>query len=216
MGYSQDLGGGIRVEYKRAPAPSVGLDEGGPPPWVKDVRSIAWDALDPNGDALVFDVAIRQVGEDRFRLLAREHPVPVYAIDTATLPDGSYEVRIVASDAPSNPPGEALSVSRIGGPIRVDHRPPEILTLTVKREGALGLIVEGSARDDASPLQRLEVSWDGRAWRPLGALDGFIDSREEGFRAEIRLDREGEGTWVAARAFDAAGNEAVRRAWLAP
>ena len=213
--YSQDLGGGLRVEYQRAPA-SPGAEESGPPPWVKDVRSIAWDALDPNGDDLLFDLAIRQVGEVRFRTLARDHPRPIYALDTATLPDGSYEVRVEASDAPSNPPGEALVASRIEGPIRVDHRPPEILSLTAKRDGVLGLIVEGSVRDDSSPILRIEVSWDGRAWRPLGALDGFIDSREESFRAEIHLEREEDGSWVAARAVDAAGNEAVRRAWLAP
>jgi hypothetical protein len=215
-GYSQDLGGGLRVEYQRTPPPSNGPEEDSAPPWVKEVRSIAWDVSDPNGDEVVFDVAIRQVGESRFRSLAREHPVPVYAIDTATLPDGSYEVRIIASDAPSNPPGEALSVSKIGGPIRVDHHPPEIPTLTVSRNGAFGLLVEGTARDDASPLQSLEISYDGQAWKPLGAVDGFIDSREEAFRAEIRLDREDEGTWLAARAMDAAGNEGVRRVWLAP
>lgn len=214
--YSQNLGGGLRVEYQRAPAPSNGADESGPPPWVKDVRSIAWDAFDPNGDDLLFDLAIRQVGEVRFRSLVRDHPSSIYALDTATLPDGSYELRVEASDAPSNPPGESLVASRIEGPIRVDHHPPEILALTARREGTLGLIVEGRVRDDASPLLRIEVSWDGRAWRPLGAVDGFVDSREESFRAEIHLEREDDGSWVAARAVDAAGNESVRRAWLAP
>jgi hypothetical protein len=214
--FSQDLGGGIRVEYQHTPAPSTTAEDDGPPPWVKDVRSIAWDASDPNDDDLVFDVAIRQVGEDKFRTLVRDHPVAAYAIDTATLPDGSYEVRVIASDAPSNPPGEILTVERIGGPIRVDHRPPDFIELKAQRNGPLKLVVEGTARDEGSPLQQLEVSWDGRPWRPVGALDGFFDSREESFRVEIPLEREDEGSWVAARAFDAAGNEAVRRAWLAP
>jgi hypothetical protein len=214
--YSQDLGGGVRVEYQRTPAPSQSAEDGGPPPWVRDVRSIAWDAEDPNGDLLEFEIGLRQVGEERFRILARNHAAPAYAVDTATLPDGSYEVRVTATDAPSNPPGEALTVERIGGPFRVDHRPPEFIELKARRDGSLRLVVEGTVRDEGSPLQGLEVSWDGRAWRPVGAADGFLDSREESFRVEIPLEREEEGSWVAARAFDAAGNEAVRRAWMTP
>ena len=214
--FSQDLGGGLRVEYQHTPASSTKAEDDGPPPWVRDVRSIAWDASDPNGDDLVFDVALRMVGEERFRTLVRDHPIAAYAIDTATLPDGSYEVRVIASDAPSNPPGEMLMIERIGGPVRVDHRPPEFVELKAERNGSLKLVVEGAARDDGSPLQRLEISWDGRPWRPVGALDGFLDSREESFRIEIPLEREDEGSWVAARVFDAAGNEAVRRVWLAP
>jgi hypothetical protein len=164
---------------------------------------------------MAYEVALRQVGEPDFRVLIRDHPFPGYAMDTGTLPDGSYEVRIVASDAPSNAPGQALETERVGGPFRVDHRPPEILDLAVSRSDEKTLVVSGRALDSASPIRVLEVSWDGRAWRPITSADGFLDSRTETFRASITLQGEERGSWVAVRARDAAGNEAVGREWLA-
>ncbi|MDM7916672.1 MAG: WD40 repeat domain-containing protein [Candidatus Eisenbacteria bacterium] len=215
VAYTQDLGGGVRMQIQRAQAQPQPAGEG-PPPWVRNVRAVVWEAKDPNGDPLRFDVAIRQVGEEKFRPLARDLDSPSFAIDTGTLPDGSYEVRIHATDAPANPPGEAKEDTRVGGPFRVDHRPPEILDLLARKDGPRQLRIEGRAQDDASPIRRLEVSWDGNPWRPLVPADGFLDSKQEAFQVTIDLDRDEDGSWAAVRAADAAGNEAVQRAWLRP
>jgi hypothetical protein len=183
---------------------------------VRDVRSVIWSAEDPNGDQLAYEVALRQVGEPEFRVLVRDHRFPGYAMDTGTLPDGAYEVRVVASDAPSNAPGHALRSERVAGPFRVDHRPPEVLDLGVTRGEGRKLLVTGRTEDGASPIRTLEISWDGGAWRPLTPADGFLDSRAETFHAEIALEGEEMGSWVAVRAIDAAGNETVGRQWLRP
>ena len=62
--YTQDLGGGLRAQFQRARKsryPRTIPD--GPPVWVRDVRSIAWDATDPDGDDLRAELGIRRVGE---------------------------------------------------------------------------------------------------------------------------------------------------------
>ncbi|MBM3285780.1 MAG: hypothetical protein FJY88_00270 [Candidatus Eisenbacteria bacterium] len=215
-GYIQDLGGGVRVQFQRDPAAPPPDPAPEAPEWVRTVRSIIWEASDPNGDEMSFEIAIRQSGEERFRVLARDHPATSYALDTRTLPDGRYEILVAASDAPSNPPGESMRTERIAGPFRVDHRPPELVDLKVRAEGPMRIVVEGAAQDEASPIVRVEISLAGKAWRPASAQDGFFDSREERFRAEVGLEREEDAGWVAARAVDAAGNESVRRVWLAP
>jgi hypothetical protein len=215
-GYSQDLGGGVRVQFQRGPDTGATADGSGPPAWVRDVRSISWTAVDPDGDNLRSELGIRQVGEASFRTLARNLPTSGFAVDTATLPDGQYQVRLFVTDAPSNAPGDALTDEEVAGPFRVDHRAPSFSGLGARKADAKTLVIEGKVADDGSPIIRLEVSWDGNAWRPAPAADGFLDSRDEAFHIEIPLEREEDGRWAAVRAGDAAGNEAVGRIWLTP
>lgn len=215
-GYSQDLGGGVRVQFQRNQDAPAGGEESGPPAWVRDVRSISWTVVDPDGDNLRSELGIRQVGETAFRTLARNLSTTGFAVDTATLPDGQYQVRLFVSDAPANAPGDALTDEKIGGPFRVDHRAPSFSGLGARKAESRLLVIDGKVSDDGSPIVRLEVSWDGNAWRPASAADGFLDSRDESFHIEIPLDRDDDGRWAAVRASDAAGNEAVGRVWLTP
>jgi len=212
--YSENLGAGLQIQIQQSTPQNGESGSDGAPPWVRGVRTVVWTAEDPNRDALSFEVALRQVGEERFRVVVRDHTISAYAIDTRTLPEGEYEVRVLASDAPSNPPGAALESAKIGGPFRVDHRPPEILDLNVRRVGELRLLVGGKAIDASSPILHLEVSWDGGAWIPVAPLDGFLDSTEEEFQSEIELEREEDGSWAAIRAVDTSGNEAIGRVWM--
>lgn len=213
-GYAQDLGGGIRVQIQRNPAPSE-PDQGRLlPSWVRDVKSVVWVADDPDSDSMTFRLGLRQVGESAFHPLADDLAVNGYAIDANKLPDGLYEVEVTASDSPSNPPGQALEDRKIGGPFRIDHTPPDVVELRASRTEARRIDVEGTARDNASPIVRLEISWDGKPWKPIVPESGFLDAREEPFKAVIPLDREDEGSWIAVRAVDASGNEGIGRVWL--
>ncbi|MBD3162931.1 MAG: hypothetical protein GF346_10975 [Candidatus Eisenbacteria bacterium] len=212
--FTQDLGAGVRVQFQSAVGTGTEDGQVSPPPWVRAVRSIAWKATDPNEDPLRFEVAIRRVGEERFRVLEEDLEHNAYAIDTRTLPEGSYEVRVRATDARANPPGEARTDERIGGPFRVDHTAPEIRELVARRPSPDRLVLEGTVRDAASPLRRLEVNRDGGEWRPVSPEDGFLDARAERFRVELELAEPEEGRWVAVRAVDAAGNEGIERLWL--
>lgn len=215
ISFTQEMGGGIRVQIQKNAAPPS-TNEPGLPPWVRSVRGIAWDASDPNGDPLQFDVDIRRVGEENLRPLARRLPGPALAIDTATLPDGDYEVRVIARDGEGNPPGEELSDERTGGPFRVDHIAPNFIGVEAGRVGDLAIRIAGRVEDRSSPIRRLEVSWDAGEWKPLVAGDGFFDSPSESFETTIAFDTPEEGNWIALRATDAGGNEGIERIWLPP
>ncbi len=213
-GFSQDLGGGVRVQIQRSPFPSPPGQEEILPSWVRDVKAITWTADDPDSDSMSYTLRIRQVGEGSFHPLAKDIPVNGYAIDTNKLPDGLYEVEVTASDSPSNAPGQSLTDRKVGGPFRVDHTPPAIAELRATRTKPLEITVDGTAHDEISPIVRLEISWDGNAWRPVVPDSGFLDARSEPFKVVVPLDREDEGSWVAVRAVDAAGNEGIGRIWL--
>jgi len=67
--------------------------------------------------------------------------------------------------------------------------------------------------DGLGPIARVEVAIDGRLdWRPLAAADGIFDTADEAIDADISLLLPpGPGPHVVAvRAYDAAGNFAVR------
>ena len=51
---------------------------------------------------------------------------PTYAWDTSAVPDGTYRVRVTASDRLSNAPADALSRDRVSDPFLVDHQAPSV------------------------------------------------------------------------------------------
>ena len=68
-----------------------------------------WLASDPNGDPLMFTVEIRGTSETEWKLLKDKVAEKYYSWDSTAFPDGEYRLRITASDAPGNPPAEALT-----------------------------------------------------------------------------------------------------------
>src|ERR1700730_9272630 len=87
-----------------------------PPPAVRDRDSIGirWSAHDDNDDQLVYSVYYRGDGESRWLLLKNNLSDRYYSFDASLLPDGGYTVKVIAADAPSHSPGEALYAERVG------------------------------------------------------------------------------------------------------
>jgi hypothetical protein len=137
-------------------------------------------------------------------------------LETGQLPDGHYEIRITASDAPSNAPGNEQEVFQVTPPFRVDNVPPTVEGLKTRRIGGPALEVSGTAIDRDSPLREIQVSIDGRELRSVPASDGLLDSRREDFQVTVPLERETDGSWVVVQVRDAAGNQGAHRAWLEP
>jgi hypothetical protein len=117
-------------------------------------------------------------------------------------------VKVIASDAPSNPPGAALGGELEGGPFDVDNTPPAIAMKGIRREGSRALL-SFDVRDDLSVIQRVDYSLDAERWRPIYPRDGIADSREEQF--ELPLDGEVEARTIVIRAVDAMNNVATAR-----
>jgi sugar lactone lactonase YvrE len=159
-----------------------------PPPAVRDRDSIGirWLAHDDNDDQLVYSVYYRGDGESRWLLLKNNLSDRYYSFDASLLPDGGYTVKVVASDAPSHSPGEALFAERVGSRFEVDTTPPVIDNLTAALDGKQ-IHVHFRASDSFSPIKRAEYSLDGGDWQFVEPVGQLSDSRTEDydFRAAV-------------------------------
>lgn len=175
----------------------------------RGIRTFSWQAEDPNGDSLLFDVHYRAVGEEVWVPLRVGLSDPVFAWDTATVPSGRYTLRVVASDAPGNPRALAQSATRQTPSFEVDNAPP---TIALVREPGAGAVVRVTVEDDASPVRRLELSVDAGPWEDVHPEDGIADAKRETFRVEVPAPSQKRGRRIVVlRASDLLGNVATAR-----
>jgi sugar lactone lactonase YvrE len=152
------------------------------PTAVRDRDSIAirWSAHDDNDDQLVYTVYYRGDGEARWLLLKNNLSDRYYSFDASLLPDGGYTVKVVASDAPSHSPGEALYAERVSSRFEVDSTPPVIDNLTGILDGKQ-IHVRFRATDSFSPIKRAEYSLDGGDWQFVEPVGQLSDSKTEDY-----------------------------------
>jgi hypothetical protein len=120
------------------------------------------------------------------------------------VPNGTYFVRVVASDAPSNPAGTALAGERDSSAFQIDHTPPTIAVSGVRVNGGR-TIVSFAVTDADSPISRVEYSQDGGLrWTAVFPVDGIADSKSE--RYELTLNGVLGESGITIRASDSMNN----------
>jgi hypothetical protein len=169
----------------------------------KGLQTFVWKADDSNDDRLQYDVFYRREGETAWKPLKRDLTDPVLVWDTTSVPDGTYVIKVSATDAPSNSPATALVGERESGSFEVDNTAPRVLVAPAGANGAPAAALTFSVVDDHSAVQRVEYSIDGTRWRTIYPKDGIPDSRQEVF--ELTLG-EAAGRTVIIRATDAMNN----------
>jgi sugar lactone lactonase YvrE len=158
--------------------------------------TVRWAAHDDNGDDLTYSLYLRGDGETVWRLLKDQITEKAYSFDTVLIPDGGYQIKVVASDAPSHTPGEALTGAKESERFEVDTTPPVISSLTAAGERA---DCEGShcpkrfkvsfdAEDAFSPITHAEYSLDAGPWQYSEPVGQLSDSRREHYEIHINLD----------------------------
>ncbi len=167
---------------------------------------IAWEATDPNDDELEFEVFYREVGAQVWIRIAEELKEPFRAWDTRTVPDGRYEVRVIARDRPSNPPDRALEDSRISDTVLVDNTPPDVTIGAVAVERSGRVTINATMTDALSNIVEASYSVNSdEDWIPLVPLDDIFDSPNEA--VSFTIDGLDPGPHrVALRVSDAQGN----------
>jgi sugar lactone lactonase YvrE len=176
--------------------------------YAKGYIGVRWLANDDNGDSMLFNVEIRGVNESAWKPLKgkiREH---YYSWDSTAFPDGKYFVRITASDAPSNPPDQALTAMAQSEPFLIDNTAPEITGLSGTPSGSK-LEVRFHAKDALSTLGKAEYSINGGDWTIVEPTTRLTDSMEHDYRVQVDR-RAGEAT-VAVRVSDENDNESVAK-----
>jgi flavin-binding protein dodecin len=179
----------------------------------KGLLTFVWRAEDDNKDDLTFDVFYRREGETGWKVLKRNVVDPILVWDTTSVPNGSYLLRVVASDAESNSPATALTGALESSSFDIDNAPPEIKVSSVRRDGAR-VVLEFEVRDEQSAVQRADYSLDGDRWQTIYPKDGIADSRVEQF--ELVLEGEAAARGVIIRASDSLNNQASTRGEAPP
>ncbi|HSL23405.1 MAG TPA: hypothetical protein VK886_17890 [Vicinamibacterales bacterium] len=205
-----DQGAALRQQQAQSPSQGAAVQAApllGRRMYQKGLQTFVWKADDPNSDQLQYDVLYRREGDTGWRTLRRGLNDAIVVWDTTSVPDGTYVVKISASDAPSNSPGTALSGERESSSFEVDNAPPRITIAA----GADGRMLRFTVRDDHSPVQKVEYSLEGERWRVVYPVDGIPDSRVEEFAIEIAGNG---GRAITIRATDAMNNAATAGAEL--
>jgi hypothetical protein len=176
--------------------------------------TVRWAAHDDNGDDLTYSLYLRGDGEQEWRLLKDGITDKAYTFDATQIPDGGYEVKIVASDAPSHSPGDALTGTKQSERFEVDTTPPVVSAL--KATGAQ----DGTARvtfdaDDAtSPVAHAEYSIDAGPWQYIDPVGGLSDAKHEHYDIQIpkkTLESKTGEHLVTVRAYDRHENIGVAK-----
>jgi hypothetical protein len=169
----------------------------------RGARSFQWQAEDRNGDTLEYAIYYRALNETTFRLLKDKLRDNFFTIDGATLADGRYIIKIIASDAPDNPAGAALVGERLSDPVDIDNTPP-VVRVAPGQPSSNGGRIAFNVDDATGKIKRADFSIDGGPWTSLFPDDGIADSGHERYSVGFPVMR-GEHT-VSLRAFDSSGN----------
>jgi sugar lactone lactonase YvrE len=176
-----------------------------PPQGPQPVRLLVWQAGDPNGDRLTFDLYFRGQGEPNWIRLEKNLVQPQFLWDTSTVADGWYEIRVVASDRLDNPADTALEDARVSDPILVDNTPPLIEKVETEVRGTEAA-VRFVVRDATSWITEAAYAVDSAEdWHAIAPADGLFDSPREEIRFVVR-DLSAGPHRLAIRASDKAGN----------
>jgi len=159
---------------------------------------------------LVYSVYFRGEKESDWKLLKKDVEEKFLTLESDTLPDGKYLIRVVASDSLSNPKATSLRGELTSTVIDIDNTPPEIRVSnqTVQNKSAA---IRFKASDTVSALRKAEFSLDGKDWEVIFSVDGIIDSKEEEFEVRTEPLDLGEHT-VALRVYDSTGNVGIAKA----
>ncbi len=178
----------------------------------KGYQSVLWSAHDDNDDELRFSVYFRGENETDWKLLKDKLEQKFYSWDSTAMPDGAYYLKIVATDAPSNPPAQALTTERESERFVVNNTPPSIggLKATAVRaqgdsNGTDDVIIQFTAHDTMSSIERAQYSVDGGDWIIVTPKKGISDAPEEHYEFSISLpagSASGSEHTVAVRAYD--------------
>ncbi|HYX27202.1 MAG TPA: WD40 repeat domain-containing protein [Pyrinomonadaceae bacterium] len=171
----------------------------------KGARSIQWQAEDRNGDTLEYSVYYRALNETSFRLLKDHIRETFFTVDGASLADGRYVFRVVASDDLDNPAALALSGDRISEPVDIDNTPPVLRAVGQPQVSSDRVRAVFEVEDATGHIKRADVSIDGLPWREVFPDDGIADSRKERYSLDLSVAGPGEHT-ISLRAYDNSNN----------
>jgi hypothetical protein len=187
---------GITPSGGEAPKPATGI-------------KLSWKVDNPDQDDLRYRVSYRIDGQTTWRSANK----PTDKItktelewDTTGLPEGTYRIRVEASDEMANPPERVQRHVLESGAVLVDNTPPVYKSLSMQSRK-----LKGEISDGLGPISRVEVAVAGTdEWRPIFPTDGIFDEATETFDVDVSSIVPAGTQLVVVRAYDTAGNVVTR------
>lgn len=196
-----------------------------PLPALKDRTAVTarWAAHDDNGDDLSYALYLRGDGEHAWRLLKDNVTDKAYTFDQTLLPDGGYQLKVEASDAPSHTPGDALKTEKISERFEVDTTPPTLSKLAaaetqvqcVRAPCPAPVHVTFDAEDAMSPVVKAEYSVNAGPWQYVEPVGGLSDARREHYDFTLpasALEGKSGEQLITVRAYDRHDNVGLAKA----
>jgi hypothetical protein len=144
-------------------------------------QSFTWKAFDENDDELEYHLYFKGESESDWKLLEKKLEDAFYTLNAAALPDGTYRLKVAASDSPSNPYDKFLVGELISDPFVIANTSPQIEITSNKITGKK-IEVQFRARVSVGNIATAEFSIDGGEWNLIFPLDGIADSTQEDYR----------------------------------
>lgn len=196
--------------------------ESGPLVGLKDRTyiTVRWRAQDDNDDMLEYAVYYRGAHEHNWLLLRKHIRSTFLSFNADLLPDGYYRIKVVASDAPSHNPGQALTGAKVSDQFLIDTTPPVVSGLTAQLVDHK-IHAQLTATDATSPISHAEYSIDAGPWQYIAPVGQIADSLTEHFDFNAPLPPQPQNTLtpvdasehvITVRVFDRAENAVTTKA----
>ncbi len=171
------------------------------------LKAIFWRADDPNNDRLSYKLYYKAIDEQNWKDLTADklYDTDHYLWDTSRVPDGKYQIKIVASDEPDNPPRFAISAEKVCTPFIIDNTRPRITGIEATVLDTKQCRVKAIAKDDTCTISKIQYSLDATDWISIFPDDQIFDAEEETFQLLTPALSKGEHT-IVVNAFDSEGN----------
>lgn len=167
-------------------------------------QSFTWKAADDNDDNLEYSLYFKGEGESDWKMLEKKLTDTFYTLDAASLPDGVYTLKVVASDAPSNPFGKFLIGELISRPFVISNTTP-LVEISNHKVNGKRVELQFRARVRTGRIATAEFSIDGGEWYLVFPVDGIADSTQEDFQFTTPELSTGEHL-IGLRSSDSNGN----------
>ncbi|MDH7493392.1 MAG: hypothetical protein QHH44_05860 [Candidatus Saccharicenans sp.] len=172
-------------------------------------RTITWEASDENEDKLAFNIYLRKEGENSWRLMQDNLSDKVFSFDTRNFPDGTYWLKVEASDLPANPPGTEKKAEKISQLLVIDNSLPLVKNFLASQNRD-SLEVSFVAEDAYSYIEEVKFLVRPGDWQVVFPVDGLCDSRSENFRFTVKIPA-GSDNLLIIRVRDSFGNVGVHQ-----
>src|SRR6185437_4622807 len=141
---------------------------------VKDRTSVTvrWSAHDEDGSKMSYSLYLRGDNEKEWWPLKKDLKQQAYSFDATQIPDGGYRVKVVASDAPSQPPGDAAT--------GLTATPETVACKQTPCPQQVRVVFD--ATDATSPIARADYSLDAGTWQFVAPVGGLSDARHEHYQ----------------------------------